>query len=76
MITRKGMTTKDAKARNGFRYNIMAITKNKKMILGIKDEVRLLVISFILSQSFMILVIILPEGLESKKPKGRERILE
>ena len=76
MITRKGMTTKDAKARNGFRYSIMAITKNKKMILGIKDEVRLLVISFILSQSFMILVIILPEGLESKKPKGRERILE
>ena len=52
------------------------MTKIKKIKLGIKDDVRLFVISFILSQSFMILVIILPDGLESKNPNGSERILE
>ena len=74
--TKNGITTKEERARKGLRYSIIPITKIKKIKLGIKDDVRLFVISFILSQSLMILVIILPDGLESKNPNGRERILE
>ena len=76
MITRNGITTKQDRAKKGLRISIITMTIMRKIRLGIREEVRLFVISFSLSQSLMILVMILPEGLESKKPSGRDRIFE